>query len=71
MGKRARHLRILRVEVSVHPEGTELEAKEMARVMKDYEGIIEHHPGRVNMVADILSRKFSGSVPHFRGRCLP
>ncbi|BBN70471.1 hypothetical protein Prudu_1483S000300 [Prunus dulcis] len=40
-------------------------------LIKDYNCIIEHHPGRANMVANALSRKSSGSVPQLRRRYLP
>ena len=30
--------------------------------MKDYDSTIHYHPGKANMVADVLSRKFDGSL---------
>ncbi|BBN67772.1 transposable element gene [Prunus dulcis] len=40
-------------------------------LIKDYNCIIEHLPGRANMVANAVSRKSSGSVPQLRWWYLP
>ncbi|KAI5351729.1 hypothetical protein L3X38_004620 [Prunus dulcis] len=40
-------------------------------LIKDYDCIIKHHPGRAIVVADALGRKSSGSVAYLRGRYGP
>ncbi|RVX04475.1 Transposon Ty3-G Gag-Pol polyprotein [Vitis vinifera] len=39
----------------------------MDRILKDYDCIIQYHPGKVNVVADALSRKSVGSLAAIRG----
>ena len=36
-------------------------------LLKDYDYIIQYHPGKVNVVADALSRKSIGSLASIRG----
>ena len=36
-------------------------------LLKDYDCIIQYHPGKMNVVADALSRKFVGSLATIRG----
>ena len=36
-------------------------------LLKDYDCIIQYHPGKTNIVADALSRKFVGSLEAIRG----
>ena len=40
-------------------------------LIKDYECTIEYHPGKVNMVADALSRRPMSSLSHLRTVHLP
>ena len=40
-------------------------------LIKDYECTIEHHPGKVNVVADALSRRPMSSISHLRAVHLP
>ena len=35
-------------------------------LIKDYECTIEYHPGKANVVANSLSRKFTGSISHLK-----
>ena len=35
-------------------------------LLKDYDFIMEYHPGKANVVADALSRKAGSSVAHLR-----
>ena len=37
------------------------------KLLKDYNCIIQYHPGKVNVVANTLSRKFVGSLAAIRG----
>ena len=37
------------------------------KLLKDYDCIIQYHPGKVNVVADALSRKSIGSLATIRG----
>ncbi|CAL9018390.1 unnamed protein product, partial [Prunus brigantina] len=48
-----------------------LRQRRWLELIKDYDCTIEHHPGKANVVADALSRKFSGSIAYFRGRYVP
>ncbi|CAL9014110.1 unnamed protein product [Prunus brigantina] len=48
-----------------------LRQRRWLELIKDYDCTIEHHPGKANVVADTLSRKFSGSIAYFRGRYVP
>ena len=40
-------------------------------MIKDYEGTIAYHPGKVNVVADALSRRPMSSLSHLRAVHLP
>ena len=40
-------------------------------LIKDYECIIEYHPGKVNVVVDALNRKPTGSISHLKAVYLP
>ncbi len=33
-------------------------------LLKDYDCTIQYHPGKANVVADALNKKFSGSLAH-------
>ena len=35
-------------------------------LLKDYDCTIEYHPGKANVVADVLSRKSGSSLAHLR-----
>ena len=35
-------------------------------MIKDYDCVIDYHPGKANVVADALSRKSSSSLAHIR-----
>ena len=35
-------------------------------MIKDYDCVIDYHPGKANVVADALSRKSSSSLTHIR-----
>ncbi|RVW74763.1 Retrovirus-related Pol polyprotein from transposon 17.6 [Vitis vinifera] len=37
------------------------------KLLKDYDCIIQYHPGKANAVADVLSKKFVGSLAAIRG----
>ena len=43
-----------------------LRQKRWLELIKDYELVIEYHPGKANMVADALSRKSSTSLAYIR-----
>ena len=40
-------------------------------MIKDYDSIIEYHPGKANVVADALSRRPESSLSHMRSGYLP
>ena len=40
-------------------------------LIKDYECIIEYHPGKANVVDDALSRKSTGSISHLKAVYVP
>ena len=40
-------------------------------LIKDYDCTIEYHPGKANVVANALSRKFSGSLAYIQTIRLP
>ena len=40
-------------------------------LLKDYDCIIDYHPGKANVVADALSRKSTGSLAYMQTIQLP
>ena len=40
-------------------------------MLKNYDCTIEYHPGKVNVVADALSRKSTGSLHYIRATKMP
>ena len=40
-------------------------------LLKDYDCVIDYHPGKANVVADALSRKATGSFAHIQAVQLP
>ena len=40
-------------------------------MIKDYDCIIEYHPGKANFVADALSKQLESSLSHMRSGYLP
>ena len=36
------------------------------KLVKDYDLVIDYHPGKVNVVVDALSRKFFVTITHIR-----
>ena len=45
--------------------------KRWLELIKDYELIIEYHPGKANVVADVLSRKSSATLSYIRTAYVP
>ena len=41
------------------------------KLIKDYDLIIDYHPGKVNMVVDALSQKSSVTLAHIRTAYVP
>ena len=41
--------------------------KRWIELHKDYDCIIQYHPGKTNVVADVLSKKFVGSLAAIKG----
>ena len=48
-----------------------LRQRRWLELIKDYELIIEYHPGKANMVADALSRKSSATLAYIRTAYVP
>ena len=48
-----------------------LRQKKWLELIKDYEFIIEYHPGKANVVANALSRKSSATLTHIRVAYVP
>ena len=40
-------------------------------LLKDYDCTIDYHPGKANVVADALSKKFTGSLAYMQTIQLP
>ncbi|KAA3461878.1 CCHC-type integrase [Gossypium australe] len=54
--------RLQKSQVPTFTVGVESTAKEMDRVAKDYDSVIEYHPGKANVVVDALSRKLKSKL---------
>ncbi|KAH9686662.1 Endonuclease [Citrus sinensis] len=48
-----------------------LRQRRWIELIKDYDCTIDYHPGKGNVVADALSRKYSNSIAHLRVKYVP